>query len=531
MALEHPAPEGISKGPSVDRGLRATPCDRPSTGRVCSNDGRESINMSDPQQQQMIRDAMKAIAERKPGRSKLVYDKAKRTIVAVAEGAQTPRALNITADDADMFAVVTVSSRWLRDQWPQIMRDRVTAALFSSWDEGDAFTQCNLGVQPAPSIIQGAVLLGDGMVAPDGTQLRIVLTPTKDSNLDPSTFVAPDGSAHRAVGLRTSNNVDEEVTAIFVDVQPALATRRTGILETSILSDKSVLCFGVGTGGAYAAIELAKCGVGRFILVDPDRLSVGNVVRHPGGVSQVGRLKVNVVCDLIHEKNPDAQVSTHPVALTHENAETIKPLISQASVVICATDNRPSKLLINKLCLEANVVAVYGGAFRRAYGGQVLRVRPKQSPCHECFVAAMPEESTDIEISSSAAADEIAYSDQPVAIEPGLSLDVLPIANMLTKLVLMELLADKESSLSILKRDFDAPWYLWLNRPEPGTQYASWPPLSESSDEMTINRWYGIYIDRDPGCSACGDFISAVAAAYGIDVGSVETLPSLPSKE
>ncbi len=66
-------------------------------------------------QQQMIRDAMKSIAERKPGRTKLVYDKTKRTIVAVAAGTDAPRALNITADDADMFAIVTLSSQWLSD--------------------------------------------------------------------------------------------------------------------------------------------------------------------------------------------------------------------------------------------------------------------------------------------------------------------------------------------------------------------------------------------------------------------------------
>ena len=35
---------------------------------------------------------------------------------------------------------------------------------------------------------------------------------------------------------------------------------------------------------------------------------------------------------------------------------------------------------------------------------------------------------------------EIAYSDRPVAVEPGLSLDVLPIANLLAKLALLELL-------------------------------------------------------------------------------------------
>jgi len=489
------------------------------------------MTTNDPQQQQMIRDAMKAIAERKPGRAKLVYDKTKRTIVAVAEGAQMLRALNITADDADMFAVVTLSSRWLREQWPLITRDRIVSAMFSSWDDGDAFTQCCLGVQPSPSVIEGAVLLGDGAVTPDGTQLRVLFTPVEGSSFDPSTFAAPDGSAHHAAAWRTVNNTDEAVTAVFADVQPELATRRSGILETSVLSDKSVLCIGLGTGGAHAAIELAKCGVGRFTLVDRDRLSVGNVVRHPGGISQVGRYKVNVVRDLIHEKNPDAQVLTYPVELTYENAEIVKEMIAQASVVICGTDNRPSKLLVNRLCVEANVVAVYGGAFRRAYGGQILRVRPKRSPCHECFVAAMPEEASDVEVSSASDAGDIAYSDRPVAVEPGLSLDVLPIANMLAKLSLLELLADKPTSLSILGRDYDAPWYLWLNRPEPGTQYASWPPLSESSDEMTINRWYGIYFDRDAACPVCGDFISTLADSYGLDLASLGALPSLPSKE
>jgi len=41
----------------------------------------------DPQQQTMIREAMQAVAERRPGRTKLVYDKTQRTIVAVPAGA------------------------------------------------------------------------------------------------------------------------------------------------------------------------------------------------------------------------------------------------------------------------------------------------------------------------------------------------------------------------------------------------------------------------------------------------------------
>lgn len=486
------------------------------------------MSTNDPQQQSMIREAMKAIAERRPGRTKLVYDKTRRTIVAIAENAEVPRALNITADDADMFAVVTLSVQWLRDRWPEILRSRELAMRFSVWDQGDAYTQHDLGPQSAGSVVDGVTTLeGNPSIAARDSLIRVALTKIDlPQTWDASTFLAPDGMAYRARAWRNAGGVDEPLALALVDIQSALATRRSGLMESNALADSSVLCIGLGTGGAHVVIELAKCGVGRFALVDPDRLSAGNVVRHPGGVSQVGRLKVNVMRDLLLEKNPQIDVSVYPIAADEENATAIGQLIGQADVVICATDNRPSKLLINKLCIEANVVAVYGGAFRRAYGGQVLRVRPKKSLCHQCFISAMPDEASDIEISSDAAADAVAYSDRPVAVEPGLSLDVVPIANMLAKLALLELLKDKQSSLNVLHRDFDAPWFLWINRPESGTPYADWPPLSESSDEMTIHRWYGIHIERDSGCSACGDFASAIAAKYGLDVASLGELPS-----
>lgn len=473
------------------------------------------MSTNDPQQQ-MIRDAMQAIAQRKPGKTKLVYNKTKRTIEAVAEGSQPPRALNITAEDADMFAVATVSSEWLRQNWPRLLAEGSVPCRFSSWDDGDAFTQCEVGPLPSSTTVQGVISLAGRSTANDSTDFRIDLSPTEKTGADPSDFVAPDGSTYHAAG--SIDRSDQSISTVFADVKPELATRRSGILETTILADKSVLFVGLGTGGAHAALELAKCGVGRFALVDRDRLSVGNVVRHPGGISQVGRFKVNVVRDLILEKNPDAVVTTYPRDLNFANKEELKKLIEESSVVVCGTDNRPSKLLVNQLCIEANVPAIYGGAFRRAFGGQVLRVRPKVSPCHQCFVAAMPDEASDVEISSASDAADIAYSDQPVAVEPGLSLDVLPIANMVAKLTLTELLKDKPTTLRALERDYDAPWYLWINRPEPATPYSDWPPLSESSDEMTINRWYGIYFERDSECPTCGDFLSSLAADYGLNL-------------
>ncbi|WP_100177905.1 ThiF family adenylyltransferase [Bradyrhizobium nitroreducens] len=483
--------------------------------------------MSNGDQRSMIREAMQSIAQRKPGKSKLVYDKTKRTIVAVSEGVTTAKALNITADDADMFGVVTLSSGWLREKWPHLTKIGSIPVNFSSWDDGDALTQLELCIQGSGTQAPATLVFGQQQGSPPEGMV-ISITPTDKPTHRADVFVSPDNIAYRAELFESGEPAVDRREVVFADIEPQLDLRRAGILETTILKDRTVLCIGLGTGGAHVAVELAKSGVGHFMLVDRDRLSVGNVVRHPGGISQVGRAKVNVTRDLILEKNPNAQVDVHAVDVSFENREMIAGLVQAADLVVCGTDNRQSKLLINELCVSANKPAVYGGAFRRAYGGQILRVRPKESPCQQCFVSALPEEASDVEVSSQDDADAIAYSDRPVAVEPGLSLDVLPIATQLAKLALLELLADKSSTLNVLKRDFDAPWYLWLNRPEPGTQYAEMPPLSESRDEMTINRWYGIYFERDEQCPVCGDFLAGFAAAYGIDPSQ---LPALPEKD
>jgi len=54
-------------------------------------------------QKEMIKEAMEAIAQRKQGRAKLVYDKSSRTIIAVSVTDQKTNTLNISPEDADMF--------------------------------------------------------------------------------------------------------------------------------------------------------------------------------------------------------------------------------------------------------------------------------------------------------------------------------------------------------------------------------------------------------------------------------------------
>lgn len=309
----------------------------------------------------------------------------------------------------------------------------------------------------------------------------------------------------------------QEAPVQIVPVKDELFSRNRGLLETSVLSDKSVAIFGLGSGGSLIALELAKSGVSRFFPVDHDRFELGNVVRHLAGISDIGRFKTKVMKDLILEKNPYADVKTSEEKVTWDNNDTIvRPIVRQADIVVCATDGRASKLVINKVCVEEEKPCLFAGAFRRAYGGQVLFVRPYESPCYQCFLMLLPEVAKDEEISSREHAHGLAYTDRPVPIEPGLSTDIAPICLLVVKLVIQEMLKGTETTLRSLDEDLVAPWYLWLNRREVGTQYEKLSPLEHNVGGMHILRWYGIDLRRHPGCPVCGSFEEHLATQYSL---------------
>ena len=130
-----------------------------------------------------------------------------------------PHALNITADDADMFAVATLSSAWLREQWPQIVQEGWCIVPLQRVGRRRRAHPVRLGPLPSPTLVQGSVLLA-GREYLKGMALRVLLNPAEKGGSDPSEFVAPDGSSYRATALRTQNGSNESIAAVFADVQP-----------------------------------------------------------------------------------------------------------------------------------------------------------------------------------------------------------------------------------------------------------------------------------------------------------------------
>lgn len=275
---------------------------------------------------------------------------------------------------------------------------------------------------------------------------------------------------------------------------PAVFSRNEGILESRLLLDKKVAVVGLGSGGAGIVNELVKAGVGAFLLADKDRLEVHNVGRHACDLRDLGRLKTRAMKDQVLARNPHARVELLEGDI-RSDADAFAEAVEECDVLVAATDNNASRRLVNRVAVELARPAIFGRAFTRACGGDVIRYRPG-GPCYECLVgrgekaAALPS-----------AGQKTAYSDRPVTAVPGLSLDIAPVSQMCARLVVQELVRGTGSGLEVLNAELDAPVYVWANRRE--AQFQEWSPMGASVGGLTVMRWYGSRADRRPGCPSC----------------------------
>ena len=82
--------------------------------------------------------------------------------------------------------------------------------------------------------------------------------------------------------------------------------------KIEILKKSKVAIFGIGGVGSYVVEGLARAGIGNFILVDKDEVSVSNINRQIIATHlTVGKDKVEVAKNRILEINPEAKVEIH----------------------------------------------------------------------------------------------------------------------------------------------------------------------------------------------------------------------------
>ncbi len=275
-----------------------------------------------------------------------------------------------------------------------------------------------------------------------------------------------DGSADSLPSLRgwsaDGERLDRTVDLTVFDPRSDVYSRVEGIFETRKLAGRTITVVGVGSLGSFCAEELVRCGVDSFRLVDYDRLEPQNVVRHACDLRDLGRYKTRAVADLIWGVNPVATVESLEIDVLAE-AETARKVVEGSAIVLVCTDGNPSRFLLNELCLELGVPAVYGGAYERAFGGHVLRVIPGQTPCFECVIGGvLASLGTLPEPQKGRVAYLGAENQKDFVAEPGLGLDVRFMALIQAKMTLLTLLRGEESTLE----DFPSDLVFWGNRKE-----------------------------------------------------------------
>jgi hypothetical protein len=71
-----------------------------------------------------------------------------------------------------------------------------------------------------------------------------------------------------------------------------------------------VVMVGVGSLGGAMAANLARAGVGRLTLVDPEELEADNLGRHPLGTRQLGQKKADALAQRLNEDVPTVRVAS-----------------------------------------------------------------------------------------------------------------------------------------------------------------------------------------------------------------------------
>lgn len=152
------------------------------------------------------------------------------------------------------------------------------------------------------------------------------------------------------------------------------------------LASARVLIIGAGGLGCPAAIYLAAAGTGVIGIVDFDKIDLSNIHRQIlYSTEDIGRKKIDVAREKILAANPNVDVETFDARLSSTNALEI---MRGFDVVIDASDNFPTRYLVNDASVILGIPTIYGSIHR--FEGQLSVFGAADGPCYRCLFREPP---------------------------------------------------------------------------------------------------------------------------------------------
>ena len=123
------------------------------------------------------------------------------------------------------------------------------------------------------------------------------------------------------------------------------------------LSLIKVCVVGVGGVGSYVAEALARCGVGEFILVDNDKVTITNINRQIIATTKtIGQYKVDLMKQRILDINPETKVETYKIFYMPDCEE--KVIDNSVNYVVDAIDTVTAKLFLIEQATKLNIPVI-----------------------------------------------------------------------------------------------------------------------------------------------------------------------------
>ncbi len=147
------------------------------------------------------------------------------------------------------------------------------------------------------------------------------------------------------------------------------------------------MVIGAGGLGVPVLTYLNAMGVGTLGIVDNDVVSFSNLHRQVLYTEKmVGQPKVLVAKKQLQKQNTETYIKVYRTFLAADN---VFDIIKNYDVVVDATDNFPTRYLINDACVILNKPFVYGAL--HGYEGQVSVFNYKNGPTYRCLFPTMPK--------------------------------------------------------------------------------------------------------------------------------------------
>ncbi|CAK74744.1 unnamed protein product (macronuclear) [Paramecium tetraurelia] len=186
-----------------------------------------------------------------------------------------------------------------------------------------------------------------------------------------------------------------------------MALKRMGIIQNyQQIKEFTVLVVGVGGVGSVLCEMLTRCGIGKLIMYDYDKVELANMNRLFFTPQQVGLSKVEAAKQTLLNINPDVVIEAYNENITSgtgfnqllERMQNGALKEGPVNLILSCVDNYAARMTINSACNELDQVWMESGVSEDAMSAHIQLMIPGETACFACAVPVAVVENTEQQI-------------------------------------------------------------------------------------------------------------------------------------